>query len=38
VVDYRNLKLISQFITDYNGEVLNREKTGVCQTQWRNLM
>jgi small subunit ribosomal protein S18b len=34
VVDYRNVKLISQFIDDYTGRVLTREGTGVCQHQW----
>ena len=34
VVDYRNVKLISQFMEDYTGRVLTAKGTGVCQHQW----
>ena len=34
VVDYRNLKLISQFMEDYTGRILDVKNTGVCQLQW----
>ena len=34
VVDYRNLKLISQFMEDYTGRILDAKGTGVCQLQW----
>ncbi len=37
VVDYRNVKLIRQFIKEYNGEIMDRETTGVCQKQWLNI-
>ena len=37
VVDYRNLKLLDQFIDDYNGHVYSSKKTGVCQVQQRNI-
>ncbi len=37
VVDYRNVRLISQFINMYNGEILDRDKTGVCQKQWLQI-
>ncbi len=37
VVDYRNLKLISQFINENNGEIMNREVSGVCRKQWLNI-
>jgi hypothetical protein len=28
VVDYRNLKLLNQFLSDYNGEILSSQRTG----------
>eukprot|EP00095_Tigriopus_kingsejongensis_P005432 snap_masked-scaffold1978_size23474-processed-gene-0.2 protein:Tk05432 transcript:snap_masked-scaffold1978_size23474-processed-gene-0.2-mRNA-1 annotation:"GM16961" len=37
VVDYRNIKLLNQFITDYSGELLTSEKTGVCRKEWLNI-
>jgi ribosomal protein S18 len=37
-VDYRNLKLINQFINEYNGEIHSTRKTGVCQTQYKSLL
>ena len=37
VVDYRNTKLIQQFINEYNGQLLTTDKTGVCQRQWLNI-
>jgi len=36
VVDYRNVKLLKQFLTDYNGKVLGWETTHVCQEQYKN--
>ena len=38
VVDYRNVKLISQFLTDYNGQVLTWKTTHVCQTKYQELL
>merc|ERR1719150_852875 len=38
VVDYRNVKLLKQFLTDYNGKVLTWETTHVCREQYKNLM
>ena len=38
VVDYRNLKLIEQFIDDYNGRVYSTNKTGICQRQHKKLL
>ena len=38
VVDYRNINLIKQFITEYNGKVLGWQTTHVCQEQFKNLM
>lgn len=38
VVDYRNLKLITQFIDEYSGRVYSTRKTGVCQRQQLNLL
>ena len=29
VVDYRNLKLLNQFLTDYSGQLLTAEQTGI---------
>ena len=37
VVDYRNLKLITQFIDEYSGYVFTSKKTGVCQKQYKNI-
>lgn len=37
VVDYRNIKLLAQFLKDYNGEILTSFDTGVCQEQWLNI-
>ena len=37
VVDYRNVKLLEHFLTDYNRRELGWETTNVCQTQYRNL-
>jgi hypothetical protein len=28
VIDYRNLKLLNQFLSDYNGELLSSQRTG----------
>ena len=33
VVDYRNVDLLNQFLTEYNGELLESKRTGVCQNQ-----
>ena len=37
VVDYRNIKLITQFLTDYNGQVLAWNRANLCQEQYKNL-
>lgn len=37
VVDYRNIKLLKQFLTDYNGQVLNWNTANLCQEQYKNL-
>ncbi|CAL4184377.1 unnamed protein product, partial [Meganyctiphanes norvegica] len=37
VVEYRNTKLLEQFISDYTGEVISFKKTGVCQKRHREL-
>merc|ERR1719369_419017 len=37
VVDYRNTKLLEQFISEYTGEVISFLKTGVCQIKHRQL-
>merc|ERR1712072_264761 len=37
VVDYRNIKLITQFLTDCNGQVLAWNKANLCQEQYKNL-
>ncbi len=37
VVDYRNVKLISQFIDDYTGRIYEAEETGVCKRQYIQL-
>jgi len=38
VVDHRNLKLISQFLTDYNRQLVPRETSGVCREQYFKLV
>ncbi|KAL8562424.1 hypothetical protein ACOMHN_066138 [Nucella lapillus] len=38
VLDYKNVKLLEQFISPYTGEMLETKKTGVCQKQHRTLM
>ena len=38
VVDYKNVKLLKQFLTDYNGMVLDWKTTHVCREQYKNLM
>ena len=38
VVDYRNIKLLKQFLTDYNGKVLTWKTTHVCQDQYKNIL
>ena len=37
-MDYRNVKLISHFLTDYNGQVLTWKTTHVCQTKYQELL
>jgi len=38
VLDYRNEKLLRQFISPFNGEVLSSFKTGVCQEKHAMLI
>lgn len=38
VVDYRNTKLLNQFLRDYNGEILSSYTTGVCQRQHKKIV
>ena len=38
VVDYKNVKLLQQFLTDYNGQVLGWETTHVCREQYKKLL
>ena len=38
VVDYRNSKLLKQFLTEYNGKVLTWKTTHVCQEQYKNIL
>ncbi|XP_058804761.1 small ribosomal subunit protein mS40 isoform X2 [Phymastichus coffea] len=37
VIDYRNVDLLKQFISPYNGETISYEKTGLCQFQHKML-
>jgi len=37
VVHYKNTKLISQFLTDYNAQMVERETSGVCREQYSKL-
>ncbi|ODN06457.1 28S ribosomal protein S18b, mitochondrial [Orchesella cincta] len=38
VVDYRNVGLLKQFISPFNGEVLGWDKTGVCRRRQEQLL
>ncbi|XP_014214318.1 28S ribosomal protein S18b, mitochondrial [Copidosoma floridanum] len=38
VLDYRNTDLLYQFISPYNGEIIDWNKTGLCQRQHLNLL
>ncbi|KAG7199236.1 hypothetical protein KM043_018105 [Ampulex compressa] len=38
VIDYKNTKLLEQFISKLNGDIISYEKTGVCQKKHRDLM
>ncbi|XP_047365336.1 28S ribosomal protein S18b, mitochondrial [Vespa velutina] len=37
ILDYRNVKLLEQFISIYTGEVLHYRKTGICQRRYKQL-
>lgn len=37
-VDYRNVKLLEQFISPHNGEILSSIKTGVCKKKHEQLL
>nr|XP_033772810.1 28S ribosomal protein S18b, mitochondrial isoform X2 [Geotrypetes seraphini] len=36
-VDYRNVKLLEQFISPHSGSILDATQTGVCRKQQKNL-
>ncbi|XP_059470382.1 small ribosomal subunit protein mS40 [Neocloeon triangulifer] len=38
VLDYRNIKLLQQFICPHTGAVLSYSKTGLCQKKHRELL
>ncbi|XP_046445522.1 28S ribosomal protein S18b, mitochondrial-like [Daphnia pulex] len=38
ILDYRNVELLKQFISPFNGAILPTEKTGLCQTKQRELL
>ncbi|XP_043477107.1 uncharacterized protein LOC122508075 [Leptopilina heterotoma] len=38
VLDYKNRKLLNQFISPYNGETLSYRVTNICQKQHKNLL
>ncbi|XP_043263090.1 28S ribosomal protein S18b, mitochondrial [Colletes gigas] len=38
VVDFVNVNLLKQFISDYNGEILSYKKTGLCQMSHKKLL
>merc|ERR1719225_1211099 len=38
VLDYRNMKLIEQFIEDYTGQIYDTKMTGVCQTKHGEIL
>ncbi|CAL7943249.1 unnamed protein product [Xylocopa violacea] len=37
ILDYRNIDLIKQFISEHDGRILNYNTTGLCQKAHRNL-
>jgi len=37
VLDYRNVSLLKHFIDPYTGQIINPDKTHICQKQWRLL-
>ncbi|XP_012228827.1 small ribosomal subunit protein mS40 [Linepithema humile] len=38
VLDYRNIKLLEQFINKYNGDVISYTKTNICQKRHKELL
>ncbi|XP_066582754.1 small ribosomal subunit protein mS40-like [Prorops nasuta] len=38
ILDYTNIDLLKQFISDINGSVLCYSKTGICQAQHKKLL
>jgi small subunit ribosomal protein S18b len=38
VLDYRNVKLLKQFISPFTGQVLHWDKTGLCRTKQLDLL
>ncbi|XP_077279979.1 mitochondrial ribosomal protein S18B [Temnothorax americanus] len=38
VLDHRNVKLLEQFINEYNGDVLSYSKTNICQRRHKQLL
>ena len=38
VLDYRNVALLRQFVSDSTGEVLDTARTGLCQVKHRELL
>ena len=38
VVDYRNLKLLEQFVSAYNGQIYSWKTTNLCQDQHKNII
>ncbi|XP_076246575.1 mitochondrial ribosomal protein S18B [Calliopsis andreniformis] len=38
VLHYRNINLLKQFISEYDGAILNYNKTGLCQKAHNNLL
>lgn len=38
VVDYRNVKLLKQFIHEYNGQIMTSKRSHVCQNKYKDLL
>lgn len=38
IIDYRNLDLLKQFISEFNGEIIGYTKTGLCQNRNNRLL
>ncbi|XP_078039838.1 mitochondrial ribosomal protein S18B [Augochlora pura] len=38
IIDYRNVELLKQFISEHSGEIISYTKTGLCQNTYNKLL